>query len=197
MKIRRDKLFRLAQAGKLVAVGSYHFDEMTGVESMKGKRVPVRISSGYGDFKEGFYNLREDDFEGQCGRTWLSADNMTCTLYVHSNCNYDFQMANGSAFAGTTNGAGRGKLPENVRMQDFLKANGIDATVKYIADGSLRGTWRLSNLDQPWTLDLAGKLNALGFVDCHGDPFGQFSGNGGVFSVFARGHNELLREPVS
>lgn len=197
MKIRRDKLFRLAQAGKLVAVASYHYDEMTGESRSDGVRFPVRIIENGNEFKEGWYNLRRFDFESSCGSASLSTDGMIAHLYVHSNCNYGFRMADGSAFTGNGKTAMRGKRPENVRMQNFLAANGIKATVKYLPDGSLRGCWRLSDTDQPWTMELAGKLNALGFTDFDLKPLGQFSGNGGVFSCFVRGHNELLQEPVN
>jgi len=82
--------------------------------------------------------------------------------------------------------------PENKRMQVFLKQNGIKAIPKYIATGSLTRTWRLYNLKQLWSVELANKLNALGFVDLDGKPLAQYSGNGGLFSVFVRGHFELL-----
>jgi len=97
--IRRDKLFRLAQAGKLVAVGSYHYDEMTGQDSSKGIRFPVRIQAGHGDFKEGFYNLLAFDFHSKSGCAYLDDDGKTAHLHVHSNSNYDFRMADGSAFS--------------------------------------------------------------------------------------------------
>lgn len=85
--------------------------------------------------------------------------------------------------------------PENKRMQDFLRANGVEAHVKFIWRGSLKGCWRLF---QPyatkilWTQELQDKLNGLGFVDFDGKSLGKFSGNGGTFCVFVRGHNELL-----
>ena len=82
--------------------------------------------------------------------------------------------------------------PENKRMTAFLKTNGIEARPKWLRAGSLKQTWRLHNSETPWTLDLAAKLNSLGFTDYDGRPLGQFSGNGGYFSVFVRGHEELL-----
>ncbi len=93
--------------------------------------------------------------------------------------------------------------PENMRMQNFLKANGIDAVPKYLFTGSLKGSWRLygtkngSTHDlgdyQKWTPELAQKLTVLGFRGLFG-PLDQTDGNGGVFSVFVRGHNEFLQE---
>jgi len=94
--------------------------------------------------------------------------------------------------------------PENKRMQEFLRASGINAVPKYIFKGSLRGSWRLYGIEnkkdvggyglnkyQKWTLELAEKLTALGFRGLHG-PLGIYDGNGGVFSVFVRGHNNFL-----
>ena len=90
--------------------------------------------------------------------------------------------------------------PENKKMQNFLKANGIDAVPKYIPTGSLKHCWRLYGKNgngwngyQRWTPDLAEKLTALGFTGLY-HPLGEFDGNGGVFSVFVRGHFEFLEE---
>lgn len=89
----------------------------------------------------------------------------------------------------------------NVRMKAYLLAHGIDATPKYLPNGSLKGCWRLTGKDkkstglfgyQIWTTKLQNKLTELGFVDFDGKPLHQFSGNGGVFSVFVRGHKEFL-----
>ncbi len=81
--------------------------------------------------------------------------------------------------------------PENYRMMAFLKEHGIAARVKRMWEGSLKLTWRLHNPAVRWSQELADKLNALGFRDYNGSPLGAFSGNGGVFSVFVRGHDEL------
>ena len=82
-------------------------------------------------------------------------------------------------------------LAHNKRMKDFLSNHGIKATPKYLNKGSLRGCWRLWGQIK-WDLDLANKLNSLGFVDFDGTPLERFSGNGGMFSVFVRGHYEFL-----
>lgn len=79
-------------------------------------------------------------------------------------------------------------------MQQFLAQHGIDAIPKYIKDGSLRGSWMLYAKDAKWTMELADSLNAIGFTNLWHDPLGQYSGNGGLFSVFVRGHDELLKE---
>jgi hypothetical protein len=77
---------------------------------------------------------------------------------------------------------------------------------QYQKDGSLKGSWRLYGLIgkeengtpiyQKWwdNFDLQNKLNALGFTDLWGKPLHNASGNGGVFSIFVRGHNELLQD---
>ena len=81
--------------------------------------------------------------------------------------------------------------PENLKMLAFLRAHYISATPKWIATGSMRGCWRMSNAKSPWTPELVAKLTALGFRDFQGQPLGPFSGNGGRFSVMVRGHEEL------
>ena len=77
---------------------------------------------------------------------------------------------------------------ENNRMKNWLKANGIEATPKYIKDGSMRGCWRLYNNKIAWwdNEPLWNKLMSLGFVDFDGDKLDKFSGNGGTFSIFPR-----------
>ncbi len=87
--------------------------------------------------------------------------------------------------------------PENKRMQEFLKQHGIEATPKYISKGSLKHTWRLWNKDIYWTEDIQEKLNSLGFKDFDGQPLRKYSGNGGGFSVFIRGHYELLTKEAT
>lgn len=90
--------------------------------------------------------------------------------------------------------------PENKRMQEFLKQNGIDAIPKYIFTGSLKRSWRLYGKNGnghdlsdyvKWTPELVTKLTDLGFTGLHG-PLGPYDGNGGVFSVFVHGHYEFL-----
>lgn len=77
---------------------------------------------------------------------------------------------------------------ENKNMKSFLNANGIKARVKYIATGSLKGSWRLYEPKTDWynNIELQEKLTALGFTDFDGKPLNKFSGNGGKFSIFAR-----------
>lgn len=76
-------------------------------------------------------------------------------------------------------------------MKAFLKANGIDAMPKYIKNGTLAPSWRIYNHNIKWTAELAAKFTAMGFTGLHG-PIARYEGNGGVLSVFLRGHFELL-----
>ena len=193
--MNRGTLLKLAKAGRLVAVGSYHFDDMTGSDRMEpGKEFPVRVrvdGEHWSAAKEGVYNLWESDFRSSCGSASISDDGKRVTLYVHSNCNYTFRIVGEVPKPVAIAKAHR---PENVRMAAFLKANGIDAVPKYLAVGSMRGCWRLYNKNVKWSMKLAAELNALGFVSAHHEPLGEFSGNGGDFCVCVRGHNELLAD---
>ena len=80
----------------------------------------------------------------------------------------------------------------NKRMRDFLQMHGINATPKRIFVGSLKKTWRLHNLNTLWTIELANKLNDLGFANYNNKPLDKFDGNGGRFCIFVRGYEELL-----
>jgi hypothetical protein len=82
--------------------------------------------------------------------------------------------------------------PENKRMQDYLAKHGIVARAKYFVDGSLKGCWRIHNGDVPWTDAIREKLTDLGFVSFDGELLSKYEGNGGVLSVWVRGHEELL-----
>lgn len=86
---RRDKLLRLARAGKLVAVESYHYDDMTGESRLKSEK-PVHVMED-NEFKDGFFHVHESDFRSSSGSCWLSP-NGTVTLHVHSNCNYTLRI---------------------------------------------------------------------------------------------------------
>jgi len=86
---------------------------------------------------------------------------------------------------------------ENLKMRQFLLENGVDATPKYIAKGSLKGTWRLyskalktehnAGLANWWDRPgLWARLSELGFTDFDGKQLSQYCGNGGLFQVFVR-----------
>lgn len=72
--------------------------------------------------------------------------------------------------------------PENKRLKAYLQEHGIDCTPCFLWQGSMRGSWRLKGKGA-WTLAMARRLTALGFVDNDGQPLGRFSGNGGAFQV--------------
>lgn len=80
-------------------------------------------------------------------------------------------------------------------MQEFLASHGIKAMPKYLWTGSLKHRWRLYDPETKWTKDLAQKLSSLGFTNFDGMPLREFSGNGGMFSVFVCGHQELAGLP--
>jgi hypothetical protein len=86
---RRDRLLRLARAGKLVMVESYHYDDMTGSSRSKDER-PVRVLEHGGNREEGVAYVYASDFDGH-GRAYQGAGGVI-TLHVHSNCNYTFKI---------------------------------------------------------------------------------------------------------
>ena len=92
MKIyRRDKLLRLAEKGKLVLVGSYHFDDILGAER-SDREMPVKVRSGDPNepHQDGVCYVRRSEFTNY-GCAWEN-DNGTVHLHVHSNKNYDFRV---------------------------------------------------------------------------------------------------------
>lgn len=86
------------------------------------------------------------------------------------------------------------RRPENLRMEKYLAEHGIQARAKYMADGSMKGSWRLYNHEIQWygNPSLINKLNDLGFRSFRGAPLNEHHGNGGKFSVFVVGHNEFV-----
>jgi len=62
-----------------------------------------------------------------------------------------------------------------------------DVNCKYIKDGSMKGTWRMNSKKVNWynNFELHNSLKTL-FVDFDKDELDNFSGNGGLFSIFAR-----------
>lgn len=91
---RRDKLRRLVEAGRVVMVGSYHYDDMTGGDrkqavAIKCAIMPADRSAAVFDGTTCY--LYSSDFTGH-GRAWQNDDDGTIHLHVHSNCNYDFRI---------------------------------------------------------------------------------------------------------
>lgn len=82
--------------------------------------------------------------------------------------------------------------PENKAMTGFLALNGFfRVAVKYISSGSMKGCWRFYDKNCGWNQEVQERLEDLGFRGFDGCPLNQFSGNGGRFSVFVRGHEGL------
>lgn len=85
--------------------------------------------------------------------------------------------------------------PENARLLAFLAPHFPeinDLRVKRIRDGSLKGSWRVYAPNVRWSEAYAQKFIDLGFLNLWGDPDLKHAGNGGLFSIFVRGHNELV-----
>ena len=78
--------------------------------------------------------------------------------------------------------------PENIKMKNYLSFYGIEVMPKFIWTGSLKGTWRLYNSKVSWhdNPGLWDKLTQLGFTNYDGQPFNQYNGNGGMFSLCTR-----------
>jgi hypothetical protein len=90
---RRDKLLRLAKAGKLAVVDSYHFDDMFGASRNGSNSKPVKVITNGREADGSFYCVFESDFSSGVGRAWQN-ENGTVTLIVHSNLNYTFKILN-------------------------------------------------------------------------------------------------------
>jgi len=94
---RRDKLKRLVEAGRVVMVGSYSFDDTLGADRTKGTEMPVEMDPG--DFrlhKEGIVYMKDYLFEGKPGMAYENRPSVDGALFVHlkvhSNLNYDFKI---------------------------------------------------------------------------------------------------------
>lgn len=89
---RRDRLMRLAQAGKLRMVDGYSYDDMSGESRTQGADLPVAMKpADYRERQEGVCYVSEFYFQSGSGRAWLNP-NGTVTLYVHSNHNLTFRI---------------------------------------------------------------------------------------------------------
>lgn len=87
---RRDKLRRLVEAGRVVTVSTYHFDDMTGA-TQSAASMPVAIMpADWRDRKEGVCYLYPSCFTSKSGTCYES--NGVITLIVHSNSNYEFRI---------------------------------------------------------------------------------------------------------
>lgn len=91
---RRDKLRRLIEAGRVVTVSTYSFDDMHG-ESRGNKVMPVAMKpDDWKDRKEGVCYMGKWDFDSKSGCCYQSNDKdpSRVTLIVHSNSNYEFRI---------------------------------------------------------------------------------------------------------
>lgn len=88
--VRRDKLMRMAKAGKLLAVASYHFDDMMGESRGDHSKdpMPVVIREHGKHYQDGTYAVFESDFKSSSGTAYTSGDHYV--LIVHSNSNHEF-----------------------------------------------------------------------------------------------------------
>ena len=75
---------------------------------------------------------------------------------------------------------------ENQKMKQYLKENGIDAIPQYIAQGLLKGTWRIYTPNLIWwgNFQLQEKLTQLGFKSLDGKTLTQYCALGDTFSAF-------------
>ena len=90
--MRRDRLRRLCEQGKLQLVASYSYDEMMGPDRLRGDPIPVTLMpEDRGTCREGVCYLHPGDFRSSVGRAWRD-DSGLVTLYVHSNSNYTFRI---------------------------------------------------------------------------------------------------------
>lgn len=111
--IRRDLVRRMIEAGELVMIDSYHFDDSTGSERGVDKPMPVAIApADWHDRKEGIAYVHESDFDGNCGRA-CQGSNGDITLYVHSNCNYTFRRVAKPAGEAKSYGGALGTVRHN------------------------------------------------------------------------------------
>lgn len=87
---RRDRLLRLAKAGKLICVDSYSFCDMHG-ESRSSNETPVRVKADYNDHVYGYINLDEGDFSSSSGGAYYETETRI-RLRIHSNLGFTFRI---------------------------------------------------------------------------------------------------------
>jgi hypothetical protein len=90
--IRRDRLRRLVEAGRVETVETYHYDDMMD-EHRTRKPMPVAIKpADWRDRQEGIRYLTDHDFTANSGCAWMNPDG-TITLIVHSSSNYTLRIS--------------------------------------------------------------------------------------------------------
>ena len=90
--MNRGQLLKLAKSDRLVAVDSYHFDDMHGSSRATQTQMPVRVLAPGEWGTPGCFSIHESDFKSSVG--WVRPDGRPdhYTLYVHSNCNYTVRV---------------------------------------------------------------------------------------------------------
>lgn len=94
-RIRRDKIKRLIEKGKIEARCKYQYTDDYAYDNAnnfgKTEWLPTRISSGYEDKKEGYINFEEHDFRYKSGAAWEN-DDRTITFMVLSNHSFALRI---------------------------------------------------------------------------------------------------------
>ena len=90
--VKRDWLRRQVEAGKVVCVSAYHFDDMYG-ESRTSREMPVAMMPvDRHDAHDGTVYLFPSDFTSGSGSAYRTEGGSIISLHVHSNSNYDLRI---------------------------------------------------------------------------------------------------------
>ena len=90
----RGRLLRLAEAGKLVAVSTYSFDDMYGGHRTNNDMPVKMMPADRCQCQDGTVYVFPSYFKGKSGTAYYAHDDRQdlVTLIVHSNCNYTFRI---------------------------------------------------------------------------------------------------------
>lgn len=80
--VNRGQLKKKVEKGIMLARTGYSYDGRTVKQDTEW--IPARLSSDYGDFKEGFYNLRDYQFKLKASRAWIGKTGII-TLMITQN----------------------------------------------------------------------------------------------------------------
>jgi hypothetical protein len=94
--MRRDTLRRLVERDRIVLVGSYHYNEMTGLDRFQGDPIPVKMmpADRYSTTPGTCY-LYPSDFTSSVGHACVEETGII-NLHVHGNCSYNFRLREGA-----------------------------------------------------------------------------------------------------
>lgn len=148
--IRRDLVRRMIEAGELVMIDSYHFDDSTGSERGIDKPLPVAIApADWHDRKEGVAYVHASDFDSGSGRA-SQGSNGDITLYVHSNCNYTFRRVAKPAVESQPNAGGAlGTVARNLE-HDGVEIRFPNKPSNGVLDALKREGFRWSRFSKVW-----------------------------------------------